>query len=574
MELSEESIHDVIHPTAALCNAQYSDAAQHVASHTDVAWDQSFLNPKNRINSLEIPRRALWRIDGCTAFGSQFYATPLFFESMPPLRIDVFVPKPSSLPPDIRDMLDVDIAFYTRDKERIAHLGLTRHILRILHRWASEMVDPRRIYENIPFGSKIVIQNLPINIADAQIVVSPAHDLEHQLLSLSTLRSFWHGEIQDYPPAVDIGKLSYVFQIHDSVCLVQIEGVIWIFKALTSYPKYIYHELRQLLRIPPHTNIVSRPAHLVTKKCSFGSKTAVLGFTLEYQTGGSIRDLVPFLELHHNLPLTTKAKWATQLSSALLHLRSKTGIFYPDLRMDNIVLDESGDVVMVDFEQRGVWCEFAAPEVNAIDYVRLLAVDEAIPTSHTEKYRKMLSSLLPGWNDMVEGDGYTWPTDGYNIAWACLTPLEQEACEVYMLGRVLWCIFEAASAPQRSSVWLSYRWEPTVEFPEYRRTPKVMRDLIDRCTLGRRECLTNHIVRRKNQLVLRKFENTGLSTEELVQKTASQWWTAELRRSEEWLSMRAEGVKSGNWNGNYYGRPTMRQVHDELKAFFNCLPEE
>ena len=51
---------------------------------------------------------------------------------------------------------------------------------------------------------------------------------------------------------------------------------------------------------------------------------------------------------------------------------------------------------MVDFEQRGVWCEFAAPEVNAIDYIRHLAVDEEIPGRIRERIR-WLSERYAGW---------------------------------------------------------------------------------------------------------------------------------------------------------------------------------
>lgn len=566
MELSEESIHGVIHPTAAFCEVQPCNNASLARHAIEATWQESFLNPKNRIDSLDTPHRPLWQIDGCTAFGSQFYATPLFAQSLPPLRMDVFIPEPSTLPQDLRNLLDVDVLFHARDKDRISRLGLTKHVLRILHHWASNMEDPRRIYERVPFGSRIVFRNLPLNVAHADIVIAPAHALERQLLSVPNLEEFWGSDLQ-LPRTVDINEVVYKKQLHDSVCLVIIEGTVLIFKGLTSYSKYLYHELRQLLLIKPHTNVVARPIHLVTKKCSFGSKTAVVGFTLEYHTHGSLRDLIPFLQLHNRVSLNDKAKWALQLSSALLHLRETSGIFYPDLRLDNIVLSESGDVVMVDFEQRGVWCEFAAPEVNAIEYVRLLAVDEEIPEEIKEKYANLLSGLLPNWEDLGEGEEYRWPCAGYNVPWSCLTPAEQEACEVYMLGRVLWCIFEAKSAPQRAAVWLSYRWEPVVEFPGYTRTPEPIRDLIDRCTRGRQSGLSRYIVREGNQLVLRRLEHTGLSTPEQVQQTAKQWWAAEIKASEDWLQERADGMQRGDWNENYYNRPTLKQVHAEMVAY-------
>ncbi|KAH6610520.1 tyrosine- kinase [Trichoderma cornu-damae] len=569
MELSQQSIHDVIHPTAAFSGESAwkqpaASAAIHAAGETP--WEESPLNPKNRIDSLEAPRRPLWRIDGCTAFGTQFYAVPLFVESIPPFRIDVFIPEPATISPELRSVLDMDVAFYTRDASRISQLGVTQHVLRLLQYWTSTLDDARQIYQNIPFGSRIVFNNLPRDVSQVQVSIAPTYYLERQMLSTSSFQSFWGAHV-DLPRTVDIHDVVYLSQLHDSVCLIEYEGKTWIFKALTSYTKYLYHELRQLLSIKPHPNVVARPVHLITKKCSFGSKTAVVGFTLEFHVHGSLRDLVPFLQVHDQVSLADKAKWSAQLASALVHLRETSAIFYPDLRLDNIVLSASGDVVMVDFEQRGVWCEFAAPEVNAIEYVRLLAIDDEIPPDTRDKYADVLTSMLPGWEEMGQGEDYAWPSEGYNVPWACLTPREQEACEVYMLGRVLWCIFESNSAPQRAAVWLSYRWEPLVEFPGYTRTPPAMRDLIDRCTRGRQAGLSRLIVRRRDKLVLREYENTGESTAQDVQNVARDWWAKEIAESEAWLKERAEGMKRGDWNENYYNRPSLREVRDELEKF-------
>ncbi|KAJ4271890.1 hypothetical protein NW762_000599 [Fusarium torreyae] len=567
MELSQESIHDVIHPTAAFSDPPPRHELDSVVpdGHS-VSWQDSLLNPKNRIDSLDPLERPLWRIDGCTAFGSQLYAVPLFIDPIPPIRMDVFIPEPSKLSADLRRVLDVDVAFHTTSAKRIAHLGITQHVLRILQYWTSGQQDPVQIFKNVPFGSRIVFGNLPVNVADAEVSIAPTHYLERQLLSIPTLENAWGGDVE-LPPSVDLNDVVYVSQLHDSVCLVKIGGKTWIFKALTSYTKYLYHELRQLLTIQPHPNIVARPVHLVTKKCSFGSKVAVIGFTLEYHIHGSLRDLIPFLKLHNRVTLADETKWSIQLASALVHLRATSDVFYPDLRLDNIVLSAARDAVMVDFEQRGVWCEFAAPEVNALEYVRLLAIDEEIPAEVTEKYSNLLTEMLPGWETMGESEEYRWPSKGYSVPWACLTPKEQEACEVYMLGRVLWCIFEGNSAPQRAAVWLSYRWEPLVEFPGYTKTPGAMQRLIDRCTRGRQTGLSRLIVRERSQLVLRDFEKKGLSTPDEVQRTAKEWWSREIDASERWLRERNEGMKRGDWKENYYDRPTLKEVLAELESF-------
>lgn len=568
MELSEKAIHDVIHPTAAFCDyPKQAKPSVETPGENEVLWQDSPLNPKNRIDSLEIPRDPLWEIDGCTAFGRQFYVTPRFVASSPPLRVDLLVPELSTLPAEMRELLDADVFFHIRDKDQIAKLGLTRYLLRILHYWASGFEDPSLIYQDIPFGSQIRLLNFPIDIHQANIMISSNDELERQLLSQPSLASYWGNDVE-LPALVDINEVVYLSQIHDSVCLIEVQGRPWIFKALTSFSKYLYHELRHLLRIKPHPNVISRPAHLITKRCSYGEKIAVVGFTTEYQAHGSLRDLIPFLKLHQKVTLADMTKWSVQLASALVHLRQTTTTFYPDLRLDNIVLSASNDIVMVDFEQRGVWCEFAAPEVNAIEYVRLLAVDTEIPEEVKETYADILSGLLPIWEEMDHGQGYTCPSDSYNIPWECLTPAEQEYCEVYMLGRVLWCIFEAKSAPQRAAMWLSYRWEPVVEFPDYTITPEPMRDLIDRCTRGRQPGLSKYIVRERNQLVLRHLEHTGQSTAQQVQETAKQWWAKEIKASVQWLEERDRGMKDGTWKENYYDRPSLKQVHAELEAYY------
>jgi serine/threonine protein kinase len=559
MELSEEAVHDVIHPTAAFGTRKSIPVRNKDAEDDGPSWDMSWLNPKNRIDSLDVPNEPLWSVDGCTAFGAQYYATPLF------------VPEPSKLPLPIREVLNADVVFHSRDKHLISRLALTRHILRILHYWAKQMTDPTEIYRDMPFGSRILLRNMPANVADAVVMIVPAHHLEAQLRTLPSLQEHWATDIQEYPPTKDLSELGYISQLHDSTTLVQIEGKLWIFKALTSYSKYLYHELRQLLIIPPHPHIMSRPAHLITKKCSFGDKTVVLGFTLEYHIHGSLRDLVPYLQLHGKVSLEDKAKWSTQLTSALIHLRTIPGMFYPDLRTDNIVLSASGDIVMVDFEQRGVWCDFAAPEINAVEYIRMLAVDENLPSALSEKYSNILENLVPEWEFMREGEDYIWPNNGYNIAWAAFKPVEQEACEVYMLGRVLWCLFEAKSAPQRGAPWLSYPFEPVVEFPDFTRTPEPIRNLITRCTSGAQPGLSRLIVRKGNQLVLRHLEHTDRSTPEQIQETARQFWAQEIEAAEDWLAARAEGIASGNWKENYYNRPTLKDVLTDLEAFSGGL---
>lgn len=595
MELNSKAIHDVIHPTAAFAQRSLLQA---VAEPHPTPWVDSQLNPKNRIDSLEPLADPLWRIDGCTGLGTQFYAVPLFLDRLPPMRFDVFIPEKAAVSPLLRKLFDLDAAFHVKDASRLERLGVSRLILRALQIWTlrTGFVGPGSVasmYENLPFGSRIIFQSLELNVNDISITVAPMHNLERQLLSISRLEDHLGLSKNALPKTVDITRLRLIHQLQDSVCLVHIDAENhghsdddgemrpWILKALTSGSKYLYHELRALLNMPPHPHVASPPPYLVTKYCKFGGKTAVIGFILPYYSGGGLRDSLPLWRIQGQLTIQQELRWAIQLTSAVCHVRERGKFFYPDLRLDNIVLSASGDIVMVDFEQRGVWCEFAAPEVNALEYVRILAnaevVDDGemdgfgVPEEVRDRYAAMLSSLLPGWEVLEAREEYTPPDvlgyDGYNIPWLCLDAEEQQAAEVYMLGRVLWCMFEGQSAPQPGAVWQSYSREPDLEFPAFRRTPPKLRSLIDRCTSGRRSVLSTFITRQGSRLVLRSIAPGQPQDPARIVEVARNWWSQEVEAAEDFLRKRDELKERDEWNSNYYARPKLREVLATLEAF-------
>lgn len=507
MDLDSLAIHDIVHPTAAFSRDEYNTECEHrdieEPAHSKCAsndWENSQLNPKNRIDSLDLPEPPLWRIDGSAGLGTQYYAIPLFLGRLTPLRIDVFVAEHlGKSSPLLRSLLDLDQAFHTKDAARVNRLGITRHIVRALHLWAKTLIDAGELYklEDIflrqPFGTKLIFENLDLNVANIRISVDPNHDLELRLLSVGDLAAMWDMPVENFPPSIDITDLEFVTQLHDSVCVVRSGGDVGtgikgegegdgeqlILKALSSSNRYLYHELKILLTMPPHPNIMSRPIHIITKQCNFGNKKGIIGFTLFYHRTSSIRDLIPWMRIHNKLKVQDQTKWAIQLTSALIHIREMAKTYYPDLRLDNVVLSEEGDAVMVDFEQRGVWCEFGSPEVNNIEFLRILACDDpseftgsdAEPTIGEELrvgYSELLKRLVPNWEELYFNSDYNNPSQGYNIAWKALTPAQQEAAEVYMLGRVLWCLFEGQAAPKRGAVWQSYRRETD-------RVPKLQR---------------------------------------------------------------------------------------------------
>jgi serine/threonine protein kinase len=583
MELHPAAIHDVIHPTAAFNQSQPLAGRGAPTSSKDVLWEESQLNPKNRLDSLELPLTPLFRIDGCTGLGTQYYAVPTFLPDMPPIRFDVFIPEEAVGSAVLRRLLDLNVAFHTKDAPRLRQLGISAYIVRVLQAWILEGGHGTysSLCEALPFGSRIILEALHFDIHKTKISVVPTYYVERQLVGVSRLDESLGVASELLPKAVDISRLTILRVLYESVCLVRMpnQGTdnkadnLWVFKALASSTKYLFVELRNLLQMEPHPNIISRPDYIVTKRCLFGGKTAVIGFLLPFHEPGSVRDTLPMLRIHGRLSLEQQVKWAIQLTSAVLHIWERGRMFYPDLRLDNILLSANHDIVVIDFEQRGVWCEFSAPEVNAIDYVRVLASEEMddVNISASEGPRRyfttILDRLLPDWDVLQACEDYSSPRphgySNYNISWLALDETEQEAATVYMLGRVLWCIFEGQSGPQEAAVWQSYRHEPSIEFPAFQLTPAAMRSLIDSCTKGRRDTLSSLIVRRGSRLILR---DRGSSSEEVL-RVARDWWQAEIKATEAFLAQREELKASGQWDGNHFGRPRLAEVLAELKRF-------
>lgn len=365
MNLTSQAIHDVVHPTAIFC-APDNDNQENGLQENCPSWESSQLNPKNRIHSLDPPKNPLWKIDGCAALGTQFYAVPLFVQDLPPKRIDVLISE-DAFSPILREILDMDVVFHTRDRIRLQQQGICSYVLRALQAWTVREGCPK-IKElfvggssgknlSFPFGSRIIFENLPLKVEDVNICIHRNNDLQKRHKSVMELAQMWKGT--PLPPTIDIDQLVFVKQLHDSVCVVRYGGSesaqsgFWVLKALTSSLKFMYHELRILLTMPPHPNIVSRPTRLVTERSDLNEKRQnVVGFLLPFYSGGGLRDELPIMRIHNSLQIKDQARWSKDICSGLIHIQATT--FYPDLRLDQIVFpaDEKRPIV-VDFEQRG-----------------------------------------------------------------------------------------------------------------------------------------------------------------------------------------------------------------------------
>jgi len=153
-------------------------------------------------------------------------------------------------------------AYHTKDA-RVAKMGISSHILRTLEYWSWEKPNFETEYVSLSFGSRILFENLAVDIRNIGIRIVLMHYLERQLLSCEVLEKLWGDSIGPWPEFIDIRHVRHCRQLQGSVSVVQVSGRQGshskVMKALMSHPKYLYHELKLLLTLLAHLNIISWP---------------------------------------------------------------------------------------------------------------------------------------------------------------------------------------------------------------------------------------------------------------------------------------------------------------------------
>lgn len=317
-----------------------------------------------------------WRIDGAI-FGTRYFATPLFLlPDFPPLRIDVVIPDQLDRAQELWGVLGASDSVHMHD-ERVANLGISRYLILLLDSWSSKYPDFERIYRGLPFGSSIVVRNIGLKLSESRIRINRNIQLPSHLLSISALQELWKLQDDSMPVAVDLHQLRFVKRLFSSICLIEHAGKPMIFKSNTQSPSSIYHEIKVLLSLPPHPNIVGPPKALVTiSSDSHSEKYLICGFLLDYYELGSLESYLPQIRDSHSLNAQDQLRWSLELASALIHIHSQVGMFYSDLKMDNILLrliNGKMSIVLVDFEQSRNLYTWAPPEVFYVEWIAELS---------------------------------------------------------------------------------------------------------------------------------------------------------------------------------------------------------
>ncbi|KAK5449839.1 hypothetical protein LTS15_008411 [Exophiala xenobiotica] len=608
MEMTHTLVNTIWRPSFVLKESQLRDRLlRSPGCAGPISWPDSAQNPKNRPDSLDCGH-SRWRIDGATGCGTRFFAVPLdLFPGVVPLQIFVYLPDQGDYPPALRTCLDSALSVSLRNGPAIADLGIAKHICRALDYQCERDRGFLHHHQSLPFGSKLVFENVAADVANMRLAVVPNYKLESKSRSIPSLQALWGQDMtpEGWPPAIEITSLRLVRQIHDTVSIVTVDGLqsdteaVWdvqrvspptfVFKAGMDSFDHLYHELHFLLSAGAHPHLMQRPLALVVKQNAFGGKRGVVGFVLRHCTGGSIRDILPARQRAGTLTSTVKLDWCRQVTAALLYTFETAKTFFSDLRPDNVLLDHAHDgrerLVLCDFEQRGNWHEWSAPEVLYRQYAEnirktLQEGDFTLSMSFKSRLDDILDAYsTPHGPDSGAYSSTELPVQAANRAWFALSSAAREKAMVWSLGLFIYVVFEGLSNVQ-CNIANQWPYNPDVEFPQFKRTPAAIRKIVRRCvsesepmcngfslpTRSERVVGVGGVLFPEGQLDL---ECGTHQTAELLLETASRWWHTELRRAEKF-------TESEEWRTRCFGhtRPTLRQVMQELERAADALDRD
>lgn len=434
----------------------------------------------NKILQLSSNKHSLyWRLEGfSTDVHNSIYVAPVLTaeQTAPPLLLLAFLHQQSHLLKTLQVASD-----YTNSSITVQEVeAIAQELISRLDAW-TEGVDLSKLLKSITIGASFHFEESRFRGRQG-VWLAHNHELEKRYLTVPRLESLWKDLSLEIPPIIELDDLQTIARLHDTISLVSLpNGKNAIFKGAIRIVARFYHELRELLRMPPHPNIAERPWYLVTRQLPGREAPVLCGFILKYYPGGSLLDVLSHSSIKRSLPWDTKIKWIRQILDVFRHIHAQPDGFYSDARLDNIVLDKQENIIFIDFEQYGSSHDWWHPSLwswkkNMIQN-----------TQGDESWKK--SAVNPA--NMPKGMYYSNPKLGYLKCFVNATQRQREGWEAYTIAKLIWCIFEEETnqitlhnLDTEESQLCRDDGTPLADtiFPRFRMTPLRMRYWIWLCT--------------------------------------------------------------------------------------------
>lgn len=127
-----------------------------------------------------------------------------------------------------------------------------------------------------------------------------------------------------------------------------------------------YRAIKTISSMPPHPNI-QPPPHVIAvagDQKDQGQKL-LCGTLYRFMACGTLDDQVMRCKSNGTrIELQDKALWCFQLSSALAHTHHVGHTYHMDIKPANVVVDDHGNAILIDWEQSGAPLCTLTPEAN------------------------------------------------------------------------------------------------------------------------------------------------------------------------------------------------------------------
>ncbi|KAI0398869.1 kinase-like domain-containing protein [Xylaria palmicola] len=320
-----------------------------------------------------------WRLRGYLCHGKQLLAQ---VEVRSSLWVNIIVKQPARASPCGRDWSALlSDWFLRRDKQPTPDAEASEALLHAVLGWCNEHYQ-----DELPqFGSTLFLADVA---ADGQPTITEMMD-PAIIDALPTAHSLF-GEVAISMPTVSksqlrvqaIGGTFFLPQTR----LVSYDGKTLVAKGPASAARAL-DDLREAVNLSslqsgrPHPNILSPPTALVQLS---DDDERICGFLIPFYENGNLDSYAR--KLRHAGKLTPDILWAwtRQLVSAAKYLID-AGTWHGDIKPDNIVVDSSGAIVLIDLARKYSTVSIASPEVMKAKERGSLEVPADWPIATIEK---------------------------------------------------------------------------------------------------------------------------------------------------------------------------------------------